>query len=134
MKEIFKDIKGYEGKYQVSNKGRVRSLARYVATTGGKRFIRERILKENVGGAGYKVANLGFNNSHNVHRLVAETFCDNPNNYPQIMHLDNDKTNNNINNLQWGTQSMNIQQCVRDGRHKGYENGVGKMRHEVWHQ
>lgn len=124
MKEIWKDIKGYEGLYQVSNLGRVKSFRRRNPI----------ILKQNCIGVNkkYKSVCLGYGLPRvYVHRLVAEAFLDNPNEYKCVMHLDNNGHNNRLDNLKWGSHSMNIKQCVKDGRHKGYENGVGKMRHEV---
>jgi hypothetical protein len=104
--EIWKDIDGYNGLYQVSNEGRIRS--------------KYKILKTRVSNNGYLRVNLYLNTASktcNVHRLVATTHISNPNNYPYVMHLDNDKTNNSAYNLQWGTQSMNMQQCVAENRH-----------------
>ena len=57
-----------------------------------------------------------------VHRLVAQYFIPNPNNYPNVCHKDNNKNNNSVDNLYWGTQSDNIKQAVRDGNHKGFIN------------
>ena len=117
--EIWKDIKGYEGKYQVSNLGNVKSLPRYVNTAqyGGIRFVRERILKSNKTKNGYCVCLLGYGNCKNIHRLVLETF--NPiDTKMDAMHLDNDRTNNRLDNLKWGTRKENLQQMSREGRWK----------------
>ena len=128
--EIWKQIKGYEGIYQVSNYGRVKSLERFVKTNGsGVRPIRERILKPRVTKNGYVVASLS-SKTFNVDRLVLETF------YPidekmHTMHIDNDRTNNKLSNLKWGTRKENMQQMVRDGRNKGFHTGHGTMRHEL---
>jgi hypothetical protein len=117
MKEVWKDIEGYENVYQVSNLGRVKSLERWVISNRGKRLVKERILKANITPNGYVVVALGIKNVKNVHRLVLETF------YPidkkmDVMHLDNDKTNNNLDNLKWGTRKENLQQMSREGRWK----------------
>lgn len=61
-----------------------------------------------------------------VHRLVAEFFIPNPNNYPNVCHKDNNKNNNSVDNLYWGTQSDNIKQSVIDGTHKGFANLKGE--------
>ncbi len=103
MKEIWKDIEGYEGLYQVSNLGDVRSL-KYA---GGNKV---KILKQgNVNG--YKRVSLHKNNKQKnyfVHRLVAMTFIPNPNNLPLVNHKDENKTNNSVDNLEWCTQKYNI--------------------------
>lgn len=94
IKEIWKDKKDYEGHYQVSNCGRVKSI----------KFGKERILKPFTDGRGYLYVNLCKNNkqkTYKVHRLVAEAFLPNPNNLPMINHRDENKSNNSVNNLEW---------------------------------
>lgn len=115
MKEIWKDIPDYEGLYQASNFGRVRSVDRYIKQYNGynysTRIYKGRILKCNIGNSGYLKVILqkkGKRRTYNVHRLVANTFILNPNNYPQINHKDENKLNNNINNLEWCTSTYNI--------------------------
>jgi len=107
MEEIWKDIKGYEGYYQVSNLGRVKRLPR------GKQWpyrqTHNNIRKPKLCN-GYLVVNLSKDNKVKwigVHRLVAMAFIPNPNNYPQINHIDECKTNNVVTNLSWCTQSQN---------------------------
>ena len=121
-KEIWKDIKGYEGLYQVSNFGNVRSLDR-LAHCGkyGKGVYKGKLLKPIDRGNGYYRISLSVNSKikfKGVHNLVAETFIPNPDNKPFVCHIDNNTSNNKLENLYWGTQSENIKQCVRDGRHK----------------
>ena len=95
MKEIWKDIKGYEGLYQVSNMGRVKSLKRI--SFDGRR-IEEKILKYKRAGRGqYQCVGLYKNNTSKyktIHRLVAEAFVPNPNNLPQVNHKDENPKNN----------------------------------------
>lgn len=98
MIEIWKDIQNYEGLYQVSNLGRVKSI------------IKKIILKNMVDKCGYEYVHLSKNNVQkrkSIHRLVAETFLDNKNNLPCVNHKDENKQNNNINNLEWCTYSYN---------------------------
>ena len=128
MKEIWKDIAGYEGLYQVSNFGRVKSFPRKCLggnQYGAKFYIttRERIMKPTYVGRGYKEQKgyLSVNlargkhghQRRNVHRLVAEAFIPNPEGKPQINHINGDKTDNRVENLEWATREENMRHCVR---------------------
>ena len=120
MQEIWKDIKNYEGLYQVSNLGRIKSLNRYSYNSVGKynKKIFERILKQAIAKPGYYVINLtknGKQKTYRIHRLVAETFIPNPNNYPMINHIDCNKLNNKVENLEWCTHTHNMQEAARNG-------------------
>ena len=115
MEEIWKDIKGYEGLYQVSNLGRIkRVLFKNNKTT----IIKEKILKYTVKNNGYCKVNLYKNNkqkTYHIHRLVAEAFIPNRDNSLEINHKDGNKKNNCINNLEWITHKENIQHGVKTG-------------------
>ena len=111
-KEVWKDIEGYEGHYQVSNLGRVKSLDRVVEHAKGKitkRTLKGSILKTKLV-YGYEYVSLSKDNklkSYRVHRLVAKAFIPNPNNYPAVNHKDEDRSNNNVSNLEWCTYKYN---------------------------
>lgn len=98
--EKWKPIPGYEGLYEVSSYGRVRSLERYKSNNGGLQLIKEKILKPHNTKKGYLTVQL-CNKKFTVHRLVAQAFIPNPDNLPMINHLDEDKTNNVADNLEW---------------------------------
>lgn len=112
-KEIFKDIPNYEGVYQVSNLGNVKSLSRFNSR-------KERILSNYQSKNGYHVVNLsiaGKYKTNYIHQLMAIAFLNHtPNGYKLVVdHIDNDKTNNNLNNLQLVTQRYN---CSKDKKSK----------------
>lgn len=113
MKEIWKDIIGYEGHYQVSNLGNVKSLERK-DRLGNKR--KEKLLKSCTNPKGYHHVVLSLNGSthhKSVHRLVAIAFIPNPHNYPQVNHIDENKANNCITNLEWCTYKYNANYGTR---------------------
>lgn len=108
--EIWKDIKGYENKYQISNLGKVKSLSRKVKCGNGYKKTEERILRQNKDNRGYLMVNLYKDNTQHTiktHRLVANAFIPNHLNLPQINHKDEEKTNNTASNLEWCTNSYN---------------------------
>lgn len=108
--EIWKDIEGYEGLYQVSNMGRVRSVERTVWNGKGYFKTPERIRKASANGYGYLEVVLfkdGKRKAYSVHRLVASAFLDNSEGYKEINHKDEDKTNNCVENLEYCSRSYN---------------------------
>ena len=116
MQEVWKDIKGYEGQYQVSNKGRVKSLSR---VTSDGRSIVDKILKSGKNSVGYLIVNLykdGQLRSYLIHRLVANAFTDNSENKPEVNHIDENKENNCVNNLEWVTRKENINHGTHNER------------------
>ena len=118
--ENWKDIKGYEGFYQVSDCGNVRSLERDVYySNGAVHHLKEKILVPNLDRGGYQNVGLYKNGEikkMRVHRLVAEAFLPNPENEPQINHKDEVKINNSVENLEWCTASYNINFGTRNVR------------------
>lgn len=116
--EIWKDIEGYEGLYQVSNLGRVKALKRKIKKSDGSTQIyRERILKydKSISYLRIKLCKNGIETKYLIHRLVAETFIDNPDNKPQVNHIDGIKTNNCVQNLEWCTAKENVIHSVNSG-------------------
>ena len=110
MSEVWRDIEGYEGYYQVSSEGRVKSLERKVTKRDGERTVRERILKPAFNSCGYLIVNLcagGKRKMLRVHRLVCQAFHENPDNKPQVNHINEIKTDNRASNLEWATAREN---------------------------
>lgn len=110
-KEIWKDVKDYEGLYEVSNLGNVRSLDRIVTRSDGRKCLwKGSILKGIKVRNGYLRISLSKSSKEKqvlIHRLVAQAFIPNPNNLPVINHKDEDKTNNHVENLEWCTRLYN---------------------------
>lgn len=112
MIEEWKDIENYEGLYQISNLGRVKSL-NYNHT--GK----ERLLKPGNNRCGYLYVNLWKNGKvkkMTVHRLVAQAFLENPTNLPEVNHIDENKENNKVENLEWCDRKYNMNHGTRNER------------------
>ena len=112
MEEIWKDIRDYEGLYQISNKGNVKSI-------GNNKTKKEKILKSSVDTIGYLFVGLcknGVQKRYFVHRLVAQAFIQNPNNYPQVNHKDENKQNNCVKNLEYCDAKYNVNYGTRNKR------------------
>lgn len=118
--EEWRAIPEYEGIYEVSNFGNVRSLPRYKrGNFDSKVFIEGKAIKQVKNNRGYYIVQLSKNNkvkNFSVHRLVATAFIPNPNSFPQINHKDEDKTNNRASNLEWTTLKRNINYGTRNKR------------------
>lgn len=133
INEEWKPIKCYEGLYEISNFGRVKRLGRieYVKRSNGySRTKQEKILKPKMHNRGYLQVSLYKNNkmiNAYIHRLVAQAFIKNPNNYPCVNHKDEDKANNHVSNLEWCTIEYNDNYGTRNKRQgekvKGRYNG-----------
>ena len=133
--EEWRDVAGYEGLYQVSSEGRVKSLERKVEHwCGGERIQKERILKPIVVSSGYLRVVLyagGKTKKFYVHRLVCEAFHENPGNKPQVNHINEDKTDNRACNLEWCTRRENINHGSRNERvAKAQSKPVGQYTHD----
>lgn len=111
IQEEWRDITGYEGYYQISNLGRVKSLDRVVIGKDGRKFhYKCQIMKPGIHYKGYILVKLCIDSKqkcYKVHRLVAQAFIPNPDNLPQVNHKDEDKTNNRVENLEWCTNEYN---------------------------
>lgn len=116
--EIWKDIEGYEGKYQISTFGRVKSMERKSRNRCGSYVRKEKILKPINHRQGYLKVNINRNKRDFIHRLVAKTFIPNPLNKEQVNHIDDNKSNNFINNLEWVTNGENVKKAYETGRIK----------------
>lgn len=112
MEEVWKPIAGYEDLYEVSSEGRVKSLVRFVNRKNGrKQFVKEKIIIQHDNGKGYcrvRLAKNGKNKAYAVHRLVAFSFIPNPKQLREVNHIDEDKSNNTVENLEWCDRVYNM--------------------------
>ena len=136
-KEVWADIKGYEGLYQISTFGNVKSLSRPVKhSNGGTKILREKMLKIKVNSTtGYKEVGLsrdGKQKFYLIHKLIAEAFIDNPHRLPVVNHIDGCKTNNDIFNLEWVTCGENIRHAFANGlSHNNMTSEISRAGNEV---
>jgi hypothetical protein len=132
--EEWRDIPGYEGRYQVSSLGRVKSLARVVPNLRyGSQNRNERIMKQcKCSKKGYLKLGLQLNGKQklfSVHRLVARAFIPNPNNKSQVNHL-NGKNDNSVGSLEWATQSENMKHAYATGLNRGFKKKIKQFTKE----
>ena len=142
--ELWKDVKNYEGLYQVSTLGRIRSLDKYIdvkISNVDKVLRRGKILKPDYGKNGYLTVILCKNGKKTrflVHRLVAKAFIENSYNLPQVNHKDEDKTNNKVENLEWCTDDYNrhygtaIKRSVEKRSKKVYQYDLQGNLIKIW--
>ena len=131
MSEEWRDVVDYEGRYQVSSLGRVKSLERTIIKKDGRKHtVKERILKPGMGRCGYLSVVLcagGKPKTLNVHRLVCEAFHENTDNKPQVNHINEIKTDNRACNLEWTTARENSNFGTRNERMaKGIAKALSK--------
>lgn len=122
MEETWKDIPNYEGLYQASTIGNIKSLK-------FNRGNKEKVLKGRPARHGYlRIAlyNNGIRIDDSVHRLVARAFCENTDNKPHVNHIDGDKTNNQAYNLEWCTHQENMQHAWKIGKCKPKPGDLGE--------
>ena len=122
--EVWKDVKGYEGLYKVSNTGKVKSFQRN----------REKLLSDKYYENGYLRASLSKNNEKKkvlIHRLVAETFIPNPENKPEVNHIDGNKKNNNASNLEWCTRCENVKHAWKTGLNEEHREKLSKTAYKT---
>lgn len=122
MQEIWKDFVNYEGAYQVSNLGNIRSL-----NYNNNHKIKN--ISQHIHKTGYLMANLsrnGVSKTTNVHRIVALAFLPNPNNYKCVNHKDGNKLNNNVSNLEWCTYRQNTLHAIEHGLAKPHLIMLGR--------
>ena len=132
--EIWKPISGYEGVYEVSNLGRVRSCDRIVVCNDGRKYKRKgKVLRQSYdANKYYKVAlcKNGKQKNFSVHRLVAQAFIPNPENKLTVNHKNGDKLDNRVENLEWATREENMQHAYDNGLKKsikGSSNSNSKL-------
>lgn len=132
--EIWKDVEEFENNYQISNFGRLRSIARKINSSVqpcGFRINNPRIIVPQDNGKGYQQYYVKFNNIRVIqysHRLVAKYFLDNPDDKLEVNHIDGNKSNNHVSNLEWNTKSENMQHAVLNNLCKiGEESRSAKL-------
>jgi hypothetical protein len=120
--EVWKDVLGYEGYYQISNLGNLKSLDRWVySNRGGYRLSKGINIKPDISKKGYLVTHLSKENKRkrkSIHRLVAETFLENHESKATVNHINGIKSDNRLENLEWHTQKENLAHALNTGLRK----------------
>lgn len=131
--EKWRPVPGYEGLYEVSNMARVRSVDRHFVRNGINVYLNGMILKQHLAKRGYhcvKLSKNGINITKTVHRFAA-LFIPNPNNYPHINHIDGNKGNNDLKNLEWCTHKQNMAHANEAGLIRHPSGGDSKLSKSV---
>ena len=139
MQEIWKDIPIYKGTYQASNLGNIRSLYRTITykTNDGNvhhKFCKGKLLKQRISNTGYFRTPINFNGFKrdiSTHRLIAITFLENPNNFPQVNHIDGNRLNNKVENLEWVSMSENVIHAYKTGLNYGLRDELSPHKKAV---
>lgn len=132
--EIWKKVKGYEGLYEISNKGRIRSCDHYVLFGKNRRISKGKILVQNTAGSNYNHIKLSKNNivkRKYIHRLVAEAFIPNPENKLEINHINENTRDNRVDNLEWATRQENINHSNIGIKNRNYKQKSHYQKHPV---
>lgn len=131
IREVWRDIKDYEGLYQVSNTGRVRSVNRTVETQAGARTYKSRILKKFIGTDGYyhvTLSRVGTLQTIKISVLMARAFIPNPENKLIVSHINDVKLDDRLDNLEWATRLENGKRAVENERScKGNKNAMSVL-------
>ena len=132
MEEVWKPIKGYEGRYEISNYGFARSCKRVITNKCGRKCIlREKVLKPHYLPNGYLSVGLwkdGKKKDFYIHRLVASAFIPNDSDLPEVNHLDENKHNNYVQNLEWCTRIQNANHGTHNARMAATKRNQGGIR------
>lgn len=137
MEELWKDIPNFEGYYQASNLGRIRSVDRYVKykNTDGVALRKGKILSPKTSNKGYLETTLmkeGKNYYKRIHQLIASAFLPNPNNYPYINHINENKKDNRVENLEWCTPKYNTE-AYHESRIQVFQYTLQGKLLKIWH-
>ena len=119
MNELWKDVHGFEGLYMISNLGKIKSIDHYVKCNTGKRLVKGRVLKACDRGNGYPFVTLGKDGKQynmSIHRMVAIAFVPNPQKYKEVNHIDENKSNFHVENLEWCDRNYNNNHGTRQNR------------------
>lgn len=142
--ELWYDVIGYEGYYQISSHGRIKALSRVVDREGYKRILPEAIRKQSIGKRGYYIVDLrsgdNVHKTKTVHRLIAIQFIPNPDNKPHVNHIDGNPLNNAIDNLEWTNNRENTSHG-RQTKNKtsgyigvGWDKWAGKWKSQIYYK